>query len=200
MLGALKPRSAAPARGFTLIELGLVAAVTAVLIVIAAPSLADFIRLQRLKGVNAQLVTDLQFARSQALARRQYVAVEFHSNETLTCYTIYAPASKTDFCDCRSGAGAACPAGLDEIRTVVVPRTDSVEIFPFAATEPAFAYDYIVGGLMNIPLDLPWEPLGSYAVQASLDSSRVLRTTVGAAGRVSVCAPSSTSVGAPRCE
>jgi type IV fimbrial biogenesis protein FimT len=200
MLGALN--TGRRRRGFTLIELGLVLAVAAALIVIAAPSLADFVRLQRLKGVNAQLVTDLEYARSQSFARRQYVAVRFGTNTALTCYTLYAPATHGITCNCSNGPGAACPAGLDELKTVVLDRADKVTVGPYSpppGAGPMFAYEYIVGGLMSVPLDYDWTPLGSYSIQASLDDNRVLRTTVGGAGKISVCAPASTSVGAPAC-
>lgn len=53
--------------GLTLIELMITIAVVGVLLALAAPSFYEFMLVQRLKGVNAELVTDLQLARSEAV-------------------------------------------------------------------------------------------------------------------------------------
>ncbi len=104
--------------GFTMIELMVVVAVIAVLAMIAAPSLKDFMLVQRLKGVNAQLVTDMQFARSEAVARSSKLWVNFGANETMTCYTLYTVVETTTpnnrfgsavRCDCLAGARELAP-------------------------------------------------------------------------------------------
>ncbi|MBL0296209.1 MAG: hypothetical protein IPQ21_03190 [Betaproteobacteria bacterium] len=69
--------AATHARPLTLVELMVVVAVVAIVLTLAAPSFRDFILLQRLKGINAQLVTDLQFARSEAVARGTLMRVQF---------------------------------------------------------------------------------------------------------------------------
>ena len=56
-------------RGFTLVELLIVVAVVAIILVVAAPSFRDMILMQRLRSITAQLVTDLQFARNEAVSR-----------------------------------------------------------------------------------------------------------------------------------
>lgn len=190
--------------GFTLTELLIVIAVAAVLLTVGVPTFRDFILMQRLKGVNAQLVTDLQFARSEAAARNQWARVAFRSNDTMTCYAIYTTAVQTDNsrCNCLLGAGAACSGTQVEIRTVQVLRSDGVRLQVFLDalnTETAFAYDHITGRIASIPQDRPSAALRSFKVRASIDSNRVLQTEVGQAGRVTVCAPASTAVGAAPC-
>ncbi|HRC39206.1 MAG TPA: prepilin-type N-terminal cleavage/methylation domain-containing protein, partial [Rubrivivax sp.] len=49
-----------PQAAFTLVELMIAIAVVAVVLVLAAPSFRELIEMQRLRSVNAQLVTDLQ--------------------------------------------------------------------------------------------------------------------------------------------
>lgn len=192
--------------GFTLTELLIVIAVAAILLTIGVPGFRDFILMQRLRSVNAQLVTDLNFARSEAVSRSQWGRVAFFSNDAVTCYTIYTAPSDAVVqpqCDCRNGAGAACQAPLVEVRTVSVPISDGVSVRyvpPNAANNvPAFAYSHINGRIASIPTDLAPRSLQAFRVHVAIDSARVLRTEVGTSGRVSVCAPASESVGAPPC-
>lgn len=56
--------------GFTLIELLVVIAVLALLASITVPSFTEQMARRRLEGVGAELATDLQFARAQAVAQR----------------------------------------------------------------------------------------------------------------------------------
>ena len=85
-----KHRRASP--GFTLIELMVVVAIAGVLLLLVAPSFQDMIVMQRLRGVNAQLITDMQFARSEAVSRGRYARVNFGNDGDQTCYVIYVAA------------------------------------------------------------------------------------------------------------
>ena len=112
MLGALmqSPRSR---RGLTIIELMVVVGVVAVLAALAAPSLRDFMARQRVAAINAELVTDLQFARSEAVSRNRDVYVTFRTDDRagqppMTCYTVHTRGTVGN-CDCRKPLGTACP-------------------------------------------------------------------------------------------
>jgi prepilin-type N-terminal cleavage/methylation domain-containing protein len=89
------------ARVFTLIELMVTVAVIASLLMIAAPSFKQLIAQQRLKNINAELVTSLQFARSEALARNTPIYLKFGSSASppMTCYILYT--SQSAGCDCK---------------------------------------------------------------------------------------------------
>lgn len=192
--------------GLTLPELLVVIVVSAVLLAIGIPGFRDFILLQRLKGINAQLVTDLQFARSEAAARNQWARISFRSSSTLTCYTIYT-APPPDFaakprCNCLLGAGAACAAPLVEVRTVQVPKSDGVQIQVLRDeqnVEFAFAFDNVSGGIYAIPTDDNPIPVESFKVQSFIDEELVMQDQVGIAGRVKTCAPASARVGVAAC-
>lgn len=69
------PRRLREAHGFTLIELMLVMVVLVVLITLAAPSMGDLVRDQRVKTAAGDVYAALIFARSEALKRNQFVAV-----------------------------------------------------------------------------------------------------------------------------
>lgn len=190
-----------PRRGFTLIELIIVVAIAAILITLAAPGLRDFILVQRLKAVNAQLVTDLQFTRSEAVARGQTVWMVFGANAAQSCYTIYTSPSPTQRCDCLLGAGNACNGLLREIRTVSINTSDGVSLAPREGLgqPPGLGLGHVSGELVPMPLPLAVPPPGDYVIETKVDASRRLRTLVGVAGRPSVCAPANPAMGAPAC-
>ncbi len=192
-------RALARQRGFTLIELMVVVAVVAVLAVLAAPSLREMILMQRLRGINAQLVTDLQYARTEAVSRGKHVRFNFGSDGTQTCYVIYTGSSSTR-CDCTRGVGNACTlASYKELRTVTSKRDSSVAFALPAGQDAAFAFDYVTGGLMSIPTDVASTPLAQVQIDARIDDDRRLRNAVNQTGRPSVCAPNASRMGVTAC-
>ncbi len=69
------PASAAPAPGFTAVELLVVIVIVAVLASIAMPSFADFSVNQRLRTATYDLIADLTFARGEAVKRSNRVTI-----------------------------------------------------------------------------------------------------------------------------
>lgn len=63
----------APARGLSLIELVIVLALAAVLMLLAAPSMADMLRAYRLNSATADLFGAIDLTRAQAITRGQRV-------------------------------------------------------------------------------------------------------------------------------
>ncbi|HMO48582.1 MAG TPA: prepilin-type N-terminal cleavage/methylation domain-containing protein [Rubrivivax sp.] len=186
--------------GFTLVELMITLLVAAVLLTLAAPSLYDFILLQRLKSINAQLVTDMQFARSEALSRTERrsgdpdktvnVQVVFSpaaNGAAMSCYTIYVDNSLNPRgkCDCSKAAGLRCAAGTQEIRTVQIPASQGVRLSLPARQSPDFFFLATTGGIQPYPVEFRT----SFQVEASIDTARTLRTTIGLSGSPSVCSP-----------
>lgn len=191
-------------RGFTIVELMIALAVMAVLLTLAAPSFYDFILVQRLKGVNAQLVTDMQFARSEATSRFERrsdqpgdnveVQVVFRPTEVgaaLSCYTLYTDSSDDprDKCDCTAAAGMRCPAAsTQEIRTVQLPTSQRVLLGLPARQARGFSF-LSTSGAISIWRQGFTVPLGAFQVEAYIDADRRLRTSIGLSGRPSVCSP-----------
>ena len=179
--------------GLTLLELMIVLAVMAVIVSLAAPSFAEMIQMQRLRGINAQLVTDLQYARSEAVSRGRIARVNFGQDTAQTCYVIYtATGNGIPRCDCTRAPGTACQPGgssAQEIRTVSVPRSGGVSLTWPSSQNTAFGYNHITGGLVAIPTDSNTAVLAEVQIESRLDDDRRLRNVVLQTGRPSVCAP-----------
>jgi type IV fimbrial biogenesis protein FimT len=191
----------AAGRGFTLLELMVVVAVIAVVLTLAAPSLSDYILVQRLKGSNAELINDMQLARSEAVARGTPGRVVFKTTNTMSCYTVFVqkPGATYDVrCDCTQGAGAACPSNAVEVKTTQIPATTGVSLVIANGTDPALGFDNVTGGLLTIPTDDFPDVMQDFQVDTTISGSRTLRTKVGRAGRPTVCATAA-NLGAAAC-
>jgi type II secretory pathway pseudopilin PulG len=93
-----------------------VVVVASVVLMLAAPSFRNMIEMQRLRAAKSQLVTDMQFARSEATARNQFLRVAFrHTDGVMTCYSLYTAPSNAEVasCNCLLGAGVGLPRWVD---------------------------------------------------------------------------------------
>lgn len=189
-------------RGFTVIELMVVIAVIAALLALAAPSFKRMIDVQRVRSVNAALVTDLQFARSEAASRNRRVFLRFdNTGSGTTCYVVLEGASPS-FCDCKRPPGAACtgPADIKEIRTVQVDRALGLTVgLPIGVTQATMGFDPATGRLLIAPLDVVQEAPGDFLIDVKNDNVGALRTSVAPTGRPSVCSPSASVSGVQTC-
>ena len=173
-------------RGFTLIEGLIVVAILSTLLALVVPSAVEWIRVQRVKASADELVTDLQFARSEATRRNLEVAVTFRSVVgSQTCYTIHTRNAFGN-CKCELGSGNACSFGIAdnrfELKTVSFPKSNAVSLTPSPSSSiysPASAF---VAG-MN-------------ALQVTVDGGdhRKLMVQTNATGRPSICAPAGSTI------
>ncbi len=190
-------------RGFTLVELMVVVALVAIILALAGPSMREMLELRRLRGVQAQVVTDMQFARSEAIAKRALVRVAFREDPDLpvTCYSIFLAETNALRCDCTKAPAPACTdPGTTEIRTVQVLRSTGVTVIPPAINDSlAFAFEPTNGALLTIPTDKVNEPLRAFLIDSSISTAKTYRTVLNQAGRPTVCAPAGSDVPEVRC-
>jgi type IV fimbrial biogenesis protein FimT len=186
-------------RGFTLIELMIVIAVVAVLVTLAAPSFYDFIAVQRLKGITAQIMTDLQFARTEAAARSVPVQLRFSSNSDESCYVLFT--GNPDNCDCANTSTPVCPASTEqEIRTVHVPASARVSVRVGSRSPDKFGFDPATGALTLTAVDMIIDANTPIVIQSQLDSQRAIQVQLKYSGRPTMCTPSlSTVTGVASC-
>ena len=202
---------------FTLIEVMISVAVIAVIVTLAAPSFREMILMQRLKGINAQLVTDMKFARSEAVSRNAHIQVQFQysSGSTgMSCYIIFArtpPAITAGACDCAAAASPRCTDALTttEVRTVQLPNSDSIFLANAAISgtggvtynaSGSYVIDPRTGAMpVQYDDDVGYVTIPVFNVDVFIDESRKFRTGVDPSGRPAVCIPSGSIVGGPGC-
>jgi type IV fimbrial biogenesis protein FimT len=75
--------------GISLIEALIVIVVTAIIATTAAPSLAAFIDGRRLDAAAHALAADIQFVRTEAVARNQPIRLSFHASAATNCWVVH---------------------------------------------------------------------------------------------------------------
>ena len=183
---------------FTLVEMLVVIVIAGVILGLAVPSFRQFILKQRLTSINSQLVTDLQLARSEAVARNAYVRFSYNSDAQVTCYTIYTFTSNTSRCDCRQAPACVEPGTVD-VRSAQVRRDLGVTIQPPVNQAIDFDFDPATGGIREDPVDRSTPALPFFELLSKIDDSRTFKTIVGQSGRLSVCTPAGSVLGGPTC-
>lgn len=195
-------------RALSLVELMVVVAIAAIIIGLAAPSFSDYIVTQRVRSVHAQLATDLQFARSEAVSRGSFVSVRFQFTtgaNGASCYVIYTrpdPSLNTVTCDCLAAPGARCassPTDTTEIRTVTVPNELQVNLRVASGQPDTMTFDPRTGGLKFTALDVAILSVTGFQVNTSADTERSLRAVVNGSGRANLCTPSTSTLGGTTC-
>lgn len=194
--------------GFTLIELMVVIAIVAVVLLLAAPSFRKTIEMQRLRGVQDELLTSIQLARTEAVARNVPVHIRIRpaGDSSGACYTIFADSNKSIeswsvACDCRAAAGLRCTAAsTSEIKTVILNSAHGIDFTLATALDDRFAFDPTFAGLIVAQSEDRAKNLAAgFSVNAGIDSQRMIRTTVTVPGRAQMCAPSGSTVPISSC-
>jgi type IV fimbrial biogenesis protein FimT len=117
--------------GLTLIELLVVTAICAILLGVGIPSLRSWLVSQRVISTTGEIVTDLRFARSDAISSNSTVAIAFKNDAGNGCYTVFRSpqSSLPELCDCSKGAGFACTTpSYTELKTYSLPAGSDVSI------------------------------------------------------------------------
>jgi type IV fimbrial biogenesis protein FimT len=174
-------------RGLTIIELMTVLVVIAILAVIALPSFNNLIGKRRVEGVFNELHTDMQMARSEAVARNRAVRVTFGAG----CYVVHvtSPATTTT---CTQTTETIDPddtkvkvAQLQASTNAALVPLDSLTFIEFDPTRGTAT----------------WDGTGAAAavnVQSSAGAWQ-LRTVTAPVGRVRTCSPNTSVEGFPAC-
>ena len=170
-------------RGITAIEACIVLAVTAIVATTAAPGMQDLIDNRRLDGAATQLATDIQFIRTEAVARNQPLRLSFHATPGGSCYVIHSGAA--DQCNCAVAGPAQCSGDAREIKTVTVPSAERVTL------------QANVGSMLFDPLHGTSSPTGTLRLLGS--RGRAVHHVINIMGRARSCSPQGLVVGYRAC-
>ena len=169
------------ARGFTIIELMVVVAIAAILIVAAAPSFSEFLSRRRVEGLTAELVTDLHYTRSEAVSRNESVGMFFGTD----CYVIYrvrVPTASPTVATCTRTTKSITPAAA-ELKTVQLDAERPVSMSPGGAANVEF--DPVRGMVTNSAGD----DTASVDVRSTSGRPWRLRAMLTIMGRAETCRP-----------
>ncbi len=169
-------------RGITLLEIAVVLAVTAIVAATAVPELASLVMARRLEGAATGLAADLQFVRSEALARNRSLRLSVRSGADATCWIVHTGAAGD--CAC-TPANVVCAPGASAIRSVVLPVGERVSV---SANVASIVFD---------PLHGTSTPTGTLRL---IDArGRAVHHVINVVGRVRSCSPDGAVTGYTAC-
>lgn len=113
-------------KGISLVEVLVVLTILGILASLAAPGWTAWLQRQRVAGVSTELVTDLQYARSEAVMRRLNTRIEFAILPEGTCYIIHTGSDHA--CRCEAGGSPTCTPPAQALRTVFRPAAEGVSV------------------------------------------------------------------------
>lgn len=171
------------AAGFTLIETCTVVAVVAVLAAAAVPSLRPLIDARRLEGAATELATDVQLARSEAVARNRPVRLSLQKTADGSCYLIHT--GNAGDCSCATSGPAVCSGAASAIKRVSALAADGVG---FASNSASVVFD---------PLHGTCTPAATLRVLGR--PGREIDQVVNVMGRVRSCSPNAAVGGYRAC-
>ncbi len=177
------------AAGFTIIELMIVVAIVAILAVVAAPSFTDFLSKRRVDGTMSELVTDIYYARSEAVSRNETLRMTFGTD----CYVIHrtlVPSFSATVATCTRNSKSITPPAA-EIKTVQVdagrPLTIDASAL-IAGPDMFFEFDPVRGTAINSAASAS----GAVSVRSTAGTPWQLSAVLTLMGRVETCNPSTT--------
>jgi type IV fimbrial biogenesis protein FimT len=159
-------------RGLSLVETLIAMSVAALTLGVALPGFDSVRERRHLEGVASQLETDLQFARSLAVAQHRSLRISFGSDAAGSCYVVHSGAAD----DCRCSAdGPVCTAGAEAERHVHLGPDVPVTL---NANVRSMLFDAVRGTVT---------PTGTVRVVGR--DGRAVHQVVSVMGRVRSCAP-----------
>lgn len=185
-------RSMAPmgsrCRGLTLTEALIAMVIVGIVMTLAVPAFNDLIVRERVRGINAELVADLSFARSESHQRSVQVMIDFRSDSSVSCYSIYTSIAGGQ-CNCLQGSNACDNGGMATnllLKLVQIPRDRGIS----AGVDGNVVRIEQPQGLLNMP---------TLVVPVTSQRGPSLVTTMTRTGQISTCSPGSSISGVPAC-
>ncbi|MFM2090478.1 MAG: hypothetical protein RLZZ127_967 [Planctomycetota bacterium] len=176
------------AAGLTLVEWLAGMAVVALLLQAAVPGLQGFLQRRRLLGQSAALQADLQWLRTEAVARHQVLRITWQATPAGACQMLHSG----DAGDCR------CEADTPPAPRVTCATGARLLQAALPADAPQVRLASNVTTMRVDPRHGTFTPTGSIDL-IDAGSGATLRHAVSILGRVRLCSPGRTVHGVPAC-
>lgn len=170
-------------RGLSLVESLLAVAITAIATGATLPGFQQALEQRRLEGAAAQLHTDLQLARSEAVARNRTLRMSFGTSAGGNCYVVHSGTAGS--CVCHESGVPVCTAGAEAMRSVHFAAGGRVQV------------QSNVASMVLDPAKGTVSPTGTVRVLGA--DGRAVHVVVNIMGRARKCSPGSVVPGYPAC-
>lgn len=169
--------------GLTLVENAIVLAITSLTLGLAVPSFDQIRSRVHLRATAAQLGTDLQLARSTAVALNRVVRVTFDADHSGSCYVVHTGGPQQ--CTCETTGSPACTEGAQVLRAVSVPVSTGLSL---TSNSRSIGFEPVQGMVT---------PTATMSTRSR--SNEQINVVVNIMGRVRTCSPTEGLGGQPRC-
>ncbi len=161
-------------QGVSLVEIMIVVSVMVITMRLAVPSFQEFQERRRLEGYATEMITDIQYVRSEAVTRNKGMRISFGTDTGGTCYLLHT--GDAGDCSCSSGGSAQCSDPSNStLKSVGVAASQGVRL---QANVASMLFDPIRGTVT---------PTGS--VNLITNSGKTIRQVVNITGRTRTCSP-----------
>lgn len=147
------------ASGFTLVEMMVVVAILGIIMGIAAPSAADFLRSQKINGAVSALHGSLIFARSEAIKRNATVTITRSGSAWESGWTIATGGTPLRNQDAIADATISAKVSGTAISSVSYigsgrpgPSSSNAQFMAYLASQPTLKPRCITMGLSGMPM------------------------------------------------
>lgn len=193
--------------GFSLLELMIAITIMGVIMGYAVPSLSDFWDKKRLIAGAEAVYSELQFARSEAIARSANVSVVFKPTNDKAVWTYGTSTDATCDPDTATVGGTdPCVLVVDDGDGTVDDGSGTIDsddliLRRFASTDFTGANMNDIGGTVDpitfagdsVTFDFIRGTAATGSVRFESDAGKRLKIVVNALGRVKICSPSGTN-------
>jgi type IV fimbrial biogenesis protein FimT len=169
--------------GYGLVHLLTGIAICAVLTGMATNHWGYKITNTRVNGRAQELIQDLHWLRSQAVASKQKVRLSVLTSGNGTCYVVHTGASQS--CACNDSGQAVCQSDAQALKTIWIDKSERVSL---SSNSSSMVWD---------PQHGTTTPTGTLKLQA--DNGQSVNVVVNVLGRVRACSEGGLKSSYPSC-
>lgn len=170
-------------RGLTLIELLTVLTLTGILLTVAVPNMHQMLQLRRLDGAVQTYLSQLHWARQQAVALNQPIHLTFAQTASGSCYLFYV--GERDRCQC-DASSQQCTATAHALLASHLPLTQGVSVV--TGSKKAITMDSLRGTVTP-----------TFTAVFTNRSGASVNASTSVMGRTRTCSAAPGTLGLPAC-